>query len=158
MNSNHGESSLSNITTTEVNKVGNIDHVKCCCANECEGLRGLKINQRSCRVIKDLNKELTYHVEPLDSAKGGRINDYIQDLPNIKLGIKLPKSESQWDEANGYFKATLPVHEINSNNVNACVSKMNNTIYDYFQKAYGNIKTIMSHIIVSYIKIFVNMN
>ena len=32
------------------------------------------------------------------------------------------------------------MHEINSNNVNDCVSKMNNTIYDYFQKAYGNIK------------------
>ena len=32
------------------------------------------------------------------------------------------------------------MHEINSNNVDDCVSKMNNTIYDYFQKAYGNIK------------------
>ena len=136
---------MSNLTTTEVNEVCNTDHVKCCCGKQCKGLRGLKMHQRSCRVIKDLDKELTYHIdygnEPLDSAEDGRINDYIQDLPNIKLGVKLPTSESQWDEANAYFKATLPVHEINSNNVNDCVSKMNNTFYDYFQKAYGNIKS-----------------
>ena len=96
-------------------------------------------------ILYFLDKELTYHVdnenELLDSAGDLRINDYIQDLPNIKLGIKLPKSESQWDEANAYFKATLPVHEINSNNVNECVSKINNTIYDYFQKTYRNIKS-----------------
>ena len=145
LNSNHGESSLLNLTTIEVNVVCNTDHVKCCCGKQCKGLRGLKMQQRNCRVLKkDLDKELTYHIdygnEPLDSAEDGRINDYIQDLPNIKLSVKLPKSESQWDEVNVYFKATLPVNEINSNNVNDCVSKINNTIYDYFQKAYGNIK------------------
>ena len=125
LNSNHGESSLLNLTATEVNDVCNTDHVKCCCGKQCKGLRGLKMYQRSCRVIKDLDKELTYHIdygnEPLDSAEDGRINDYVQDLTNIKLGIKLPKSESHWDEANAYFKATLHVHEINSNNVNDCV-------------------------------------
>ena len=50
----------------------------------------------SFRVIKDLEKELTYNIdnenEPINSAEDGRINDYIQDLPNIKLGIKVPKS------------------------------------------------------------------
>ena len=33
------------------------------------------------------------------------------------------------------------MHEINSNNVNDCVSKMNNAIYNCFQRAYGNIKS-----------------
>ena len=81
------------------------------------------MHQPSCRVIKDLDKELTYHLDyGNDSAEYGRINDYIQDLPNIKLGVKLPKSESQWDGANAYFKATLLVHEINSNNVNESLS------------------------------------
>ena len=45
LNSNHGESGLSNLTTTEVNELCNTDHVKCCCGKQCKGLRGLKVHQ-----------------------------------------------------------------------------------------------------------------
>ena len=97
--SNHGESSLTNLTTTKINEVCNTDHVKCYCGRQCKGLRALKMHQRNYRMIKDLEKELTDHIDngnkPIDSAEGGRVNNYIQDLLNIKLGIELSESESQ---------------------------------------------------------------
>ena len=36
--------------------------VKCCCGKVCKGARGLKMHQRSCRVILGLNEELLEHV------------------------------------------------------------------------------------------------
>ena len=37
--------------------VSNCSEVRCCCGNACNGLRGLKMHQRSCRVLKGLEQE-----------------------------------------------------------------------------------------------------
>ena len=37
--------------------------IKCCCGKICKGARGLKMHQRSCRVIHGLNDELYNDIE-----------------------------------------------------------------------------------------------
>ena len=60
---NIDESTSTPITTTlERSKdVSNCSEVKCCCGKLCNGLRGLKMHQRSCRVIKGLEQETFEH-------------------------------------------------------------------------------------------------
>ena len=43
--------------------VSNCSEVRCCCGKVCNGLRGLKIHQRSCRVLKGLEQETLDYVE-----------------------------------------------------------------------------------------------
>ncbi len=43
-----------------------IKAVKCCCGKVCKGARGLKMHQRSCRVIDDLEDEL--HQQMTDAS------------------------------------------------------------------------------------------
>ena len=88
-----------------------IDSVKCCCGKKCKGLRGLKSHQRSCRVIKCLNEEMvSTNDTKIDEIINDNINDFIvENLPELKPGIKLPKTETGWKEANTYLKSVLHV-------------------------------------------------
>ena len=44
-------------------RISNTDDVKCYCGKSCKGTRGLKMHQRSCRVIHGLNDELLTDLE-----------------------------------------------------------------------------------------------
>ena len=58
----------------------------------------------------------------------------------MKPGIKLPKTETDWKEADTYFKSVLHAGDIISvSNINITVKKMNSIIYEYFVK---NFRTI----------------
>ena len=48
---------VTSIATENSKSVSNCSEIKCCCGKLCNGLRGLKMHQRSCRVIKDLEEE-----------------------------------------------------------------------------------------------------
>ena len=86
--------------------------VKCCCGKICKGARGLKMHQRSCQVIHGLNDELCKDLEEqitADSSENYSENDHsvnVSDFgndecyPELKKGINLPKSESEWSQAN----------------------------------------------------------
>ena len=98
--------------------IKSIKAVKCCCGKVCKGARGLKMHQRSCTVIDDLEDEL--HQQMTDALNdqqneddAGPINPEISllndhdNFPELKLGIKLPKSPLQWSTTNDFFKLTL---------------------------------------------------
>ena len=57
----------------------------------------------------------------------------------MKPGIKLPKIETGWKEADTYFRSVLHAGDINISNLNISVKNMNNIIYDYFAKNFGTI-------------------
>ena len=44
-------------------RISNTNDVKCYCGKSCKGTRGLKMHQRSCRVIHGLNNELLTDLE-----------------------------------------------------------------------------------------------
>ena len=87
--------------------------VKCCCGKVCKGVRGLKIHQRNCRVIDNLEDELQQQMtEALN--KNDNEEDVVdpdvshfsteENFPDLKKGIKLPKLPLQWSTANDFFK------------------------------------------------------
>ena len=98
--------------------------VKCCCGRLCKGNRGLKMHQRSCRVVLGLNDQLRADLNDavLTDQESGDVGDPLMGpgvpspqpedhcFPDIKKGINLPKSEEQWLTANEYFKSVLSLN------------------------------------------------
>ena len=108
----------------------NTSIVKCCCGKQCKGLRGLKAHQRSCRTLFDLQKDILEDIEYNQSENNDvsdiDIENQINSLPDVKAGVKLPKTDNHWNIANSYFKSTLPVSSIDIEDLNATIKCMNN--------------------------------
>jgi hypothetical protein len=81
------------------------------------------------RKVNDLGDDLSVELD-------GLISD---DTPGLKPGVKLPKNESHWREADLYFKAELPIYDVNRKSINECVIKMSNLVYAYFAE---NFRTV----------------
>ena len=52
-------------------------------------------------------------------------------MPNIKTGVKLPKSNDQWKLANAYFAPSMPISDIDKTNVELITETMNSNTYIY---------------------------
>ena len=107
-------------------------------------MRGLKAHQRKCRFIKGLNDELYSTVDNANEQEE-ELPDNLEELilesmPDLKPGVKLPNTDAQWKEADLFFRAELPISEIDESSVNKCVLKMTNTIYDFFANNFGTMK------------------
>ena len=60
--------------------------VKCCCGKICKGNRGLKMHQRSCRVIHGLNNELCADLEEQttdNNTEDVRMDNVVTDNANL---------------------------------------------------------------------------
>ena len=53
-------------------------------------------------------------------------------MPIIKTGIKLPKTNSQWQSANDYSHTMLPISLIDPANIGDSINKMSTILYKYF--------------------------
>ena len=62
---------------------------------------------------------------------------YESEMPDIKRGVKLSKSDEQWSTANLFFLNALPISGINSSKLNDSIQILNFTIYTYFEKNFG---------------------
>ena len=122
----------------------NCHSVKCCCGKICKGIRGLKMHHRTCRVVKDLTDETFEFVK--ENLTGSYNNDiYNEDLdnnitnsiPDVKPGVKLPKSDDQWKDANLFFMVSLPISGLHSLSIDNSIDLMNSTIYNYFHENFG---------------------
>ena len=126
--------------------------VKCCCGRKSKGNRGLKMHQRSCRVVLGLNDQLRADLNDavLTDQESGNVGDPLMAsgvpspqpedhcFPDIKKGINLPKSEEQWLTANEYFKSVLSLNPpITVQNLSSRVKLLNDTVYDYFSANFG---------------------
>ena len=60
-----------------------------------------------------------------------------EDVPDLRKGIKLPKSPLQWSSANDFFKLTFSNQPITPHNLNANIKTMITVIYYYFGKNFG---------------------
>ena len=88
------------------------------------------MHQRSCRLIHDMDTELQQDIvdqndldlSDVNDVERGNINENIttvfsDEIPVLKKGIRLPKSDSEWVTANEYFKFSL--QPITSQDLNA---------------------------------------
>ena len=102
-----------------------------------KGLRGLKAHQRSCRTLFGLQKDILEGIE-YNQSENSNVSDIdIENqinslLPDVKAGVKLPKTDNHWNIANSYLKSTLPVSSIDIEDLNATIKCMNETIYNYY--------------------------
>ena len=120
--------------------------IKCCCGKICKGARGLKMHQRSCRVIHGLNSELRSDLDEnnedtnLDVHCNTSENE-IDEFPSLKKGINLPKSEGEWLTANEHFKLSLNLnHPITSHDIFLSITALNDLIYNYFASNFGYVE------------------
>ena len=126
--------------------------IKCCCGKVCKGPRGLKMHQRSCRIIYDLEDELKQQMteilsdqeneDNIDQLEHENSSLNIQDVPDLRKGIKLPKSPLQWSSGNGlplqwFFKLTFSNQPITPHDLNANIKTMVTVIYNYFGENFG---------------------
>lgn len=128
--------------------------IKCCCGKICKGMRGVKMHQRSCRVILGLNNELCTDLEeqiddnsaniPTDDQSNTSVAvDNEESSPILKNGINLPKSDSEWSTANSFFKSVLQLNgPIRSHDLNPNIKLLNDVIYNYFADNFGHVKTV----------------
>ena len=59
--------------------------------------------------------------------------EHNESLSTLKLGINVPKNDSDWLTANKYFKLTLQPNSPNSSqDLNSKIIHMNETMYTYF--------------------------
>lgn len=61
--------------------------VKCCCGRLCKGNRGLKMHQRSCRVVLDLNYQLRADLNnaAVTEQESGNVG-----VPSMASGVPSP--------------------------------------------------------------------
>ena len=55
----------------------------------------------------------------------------------FKTGVKLPKSDEQWNLANSYFKAERPAHEIENKSLDDIANQFNIKVYNYMADNYA---------------------
>ena len=85
-------------------------------------------------------------VSPNDDPEQNKIiNEIKYDLPcneysELKPGIKLPKTDTQWKEADIIFRSVLHTRDIKDYNLTEIVERMNNVIYNYFAETYGAVR------------------
>ena len=105
------------------------------------------MHQRSCRLVHNLDTELQQDIveqNDLDLADAYEHDENTNDnsttlfnneIPVLKKGIRLPKSDSKWATANDYFKFSLP--PITSEDLNGNIQQLNQTVYQYFSDHFG---------------------
>ena len=128
----------SEVLTTQVS---NTSGVKCACGKHCKGLRGLKMHQRSCRFIAGLNEEIATMDD--ERSEEGEIDigeSMPPEHPELKPGIKLPKSDSEWANSDLFFGAELAMDCMNDFNINDVIYDMSNKVYNYFADNFGIIQ------------------
>ena len=137
------------ISTQQCLAVKSCKAVKCCCGKVCKGARGLKMHQRSCRVIDNLEDELQQQMAEAcdDHSNEENVDQAIspenlstncqENFPDLMKGIKLPKSPLQWSIANDFFKLTFSNHPITPQDLNNNINTMATVIYNYFSENFG---------------------
>ena len=131
--------------------VNTSNNIKCCCGKDCKGIRGLKMHQRSCRVMQGLDDELCEKLQDEihnsngnNSGLGEDMDGYDEEMTHIsseifilKRGIKLPKSAQEWLTAKEYFKAEFSNQPIIASDIDSNIKTMGNIIYAYFVDRHG---------------------
>ena len=109
---------------------------------------GFQAHKRSCRVLDISDLRLMFELgsdpepDPDDTEETSTDScSYFEYERVSKLpGIKLPKSEDQWKEANEHFKTVLPYNSEIAN-IEDTLAHTQKSIYKYFSEKYGCVNT-----------------
>ena len=113
--------------------------VKCCCGKVCKGARGV-IDDLEDELQQQMSEVLTEHQneDNVDSVNPEISPTNTQEnFPDLKKGIKLPKSPLQWSTANDFFKLTFSNLPITPRDLNNNINTMTTVVYNYFSDNFG---------------------
>ena len=132
----------------------------CTCGRRCKGRRGLKSHQRCCTTHQTLasitqdtndpmNESSTTTIPNVNNDDNSVGNNHTQGSTNesasdssCRPGLKLPKTPTQWKEANAFFHhAFLDILDMNTkiDDLNIWVLSIQDRVYDYFSSTYGTV-------------------
>ena len=151
-NDNASSSNMVNPEIINNRSIANGEYIHCSCGKKCEGLRGLKAHQRSCRVIKSMGdnfvdylkndyNELNDDNNIDNNVENNLIDDNMNESPSLRKGVKLPTSINDWDIVNTYFHSTLPTSEISEKDIEETIEHLNESVYKYFKDNFGLVDT-----------------
>ena len=92
--------------------VNNNQNIECLCGKLCKRIKGLRIHQRSCRVLDGFDEDedqLHEKVEDESIDTDHRTEISLNDYCLLKPGIRPPISEEEWLIANQYFQSVFSV-------------------------------------------------
>ena len=83
---------------------------------KCNGLRGIKAHQRSCRTIKTLCNEILDNLNSNNRAYQQEEitidENIVNEHANLKTGINLPKNDKDWETANSFFQLMISTQSV----------------------------------------------
>jgi Reverse transcriptase (RNA-dependent DNA polymerase)/zinc-binding in reverse transcriptase len=148
ISSNHSISA--SILPEQSASVGTTDsETTCVCGRKCVGRRGLKAHERSCAVLKSIMKrsadQATQQASSHSTDSVNHPSTEARDDPlvapptfSVKPGLKLPKTNDQWTEANLYFKIRFASYLSKQIvDLNSEVSNIQDEVYNYFATTWG---------------------
>ena len=78
------------------------------------------------------------------------IDNQDDEYPELKKGINLPKTDSEWLTANEYFKFALaPDPPITNHDLNLSIKHLNYTMYTYFANNFGFVESLPDNTLVN---------
>ena len=79
---------------------------------------------------------LTEQNEDIIESNAPTVNSQ-EDFPDLRKGIKLPRSPSQWTTAKEFFKLTFSNYPITAHDLNNNITIMTTVVYNYFSENFG---------------------
>ena len=111
---------------------------RCYCGREFNTLRGLNTHRRSCHIydIPDIKDLVTATEEENEDQFDEEL--LVETFPKsfLKIGVKLPKSDGEWEQANEFFRETLSI-DPEINDLNSEITNLHETIYNLFADTCG---------------------
>ena len=119
--------------------VGQSQFLICHCGRKCKGRRGLTSHQRRCRTMDalvgvDPSIDRSAYNPPLHSEP---VAPPLCAPPLQRVyGLRLPRSDTDWNEANTFFLLNRPL-PADLSDIDSCTASFQSSIYSYFSNEWG---------------------
>ena len=143
--SSNTETSQANVNV-EIGLVGECVNFKCYCGRIFSSRRSLTLHRRSCFVENNVGtlSDLFVEINSSDRAIVDEVSTgmpspvFVSPKPSLLVGVKLPRTQSEWDRANEYFSTQLNTSR-ELGDLNMEIAHLNR-MWAYFNDNYGQVK------------------
>ena len=144
--SSNTETSQANVNV-EIGLVGECVNFKCYCGRIFSSRRSLTLHRRSCFVENNVGtlSDLFVEINSSDRAIVDEVSTgmpspvFVSPKPSLLVGVKLPRTQSEWDRANEYFSTQLNTSR-ELGDLNMEIAHLNRMMWAYFNDNYGQVK------------------
>ena len=112
----------------------------CYFGREFKTLRGLNVHKRSCDIfdVSEISNLLKETVEETGNESDVDIDTETLPKSLLKPGVKLPKSDKEWERANDFFRHNL-IGDPENPDIHIDIANFQSLLYDFFSNSYGTV-------------------